>query len=449
MDARPPNPARLEWHTVPAGPFSMGSDLAAAFPPDQDECPRRLVEIEAFRLARDPVTNAQYAAFAEATGRAAPLGDGDVPVTYVSWDDACAFCAWAGVRLPTEVEWEAAARGEDDRLWPWGDERPDASRALFGAGIGSPVPAGRYPAGASAHGLLDMAGNVWEWTASAYGGESGFRAVRGGAFIHGANEIRCSYRHPMHEEARDHYTGFRVAGANGEPLIPFDWIEVPGGGVPIGRDPVTFGGPAATDEAPQHAVDRESYALSLTPVTNAEYARFVRDTGAAAPGHWGGADPAPEIALHPVVLVDWFGARAFCEWAGGRLPTEAEWEKAARGADARLYPWGREDDPGRAVIGRDPKRGTTERVGGHPSGASPYGLLDMAGNVWEWVSSLHRAYPYDATDGREDLDAAGERVLRGGSYQSPGLDYARCAMRSRSQPIRRGPHIGFRVARDA
>ena len=448
VNGAPPSSAGLQWREIPAGPFSMGSDIAAAYPPDEDESPRRLVSLEPFRLARTPVTNAEYASFAGATGRPMPEGEGDVPATYVSWEDALAFCAWADVRLPTEAEWEAAARGGTERLWPWGDEPPDPSRAHFKAGIGAPRPVGTFPRGASAHGLLDMAGNVWEWTSSAYGSD-GARTVRGGTFVHGANEIRCSFRHPMHPEARDHYTGFRVAAGGGESRLPFDWVEIPGGEVPVGRDSIPFGGAAAADEAPLHLVDVAAFSMSLTPVTNAQYARFVLETGATLPGHWDGGEPPPELAGHPVVLVDWHDAAEFCAWAGGRLPTEAEWEKAARGGDGRIYPWGGEDDPGRAAIGRGSKRGATCAVGAHPSGASPYGLLDMAGNVWEWVSTLYRPYPYDACDGREDLAAAGERVLRGGSYQSPGLDYARCAMRSRSRPIRRAQHIGFRVARDA
>ena len=154
--------------------------------------------------------------------------------------------------------------------------------------------------------------------------------------------------------------------------------------------------------------------------------RFVAAEGATTPPHW----PAP--ADHPVTFVDWHEASAFCAWAGGRLPTEAEWEKAARGTDARRFPWGDEEDASRAAVGSGLKRGTTSPVGAHPRGASPYGLQDMAGNVWEWTST-------------ETGD--GERVLRGGSYASPGLAWARCAMRSWSRPERRQAHIGFRVAR--
>ena len=249
--------------------------------------------------------------------------------------------------------------------------------------------------------------------------------------------------------ARDTYVGFRVVRAEAETRLPFDWVDVPAGEAVLGRDPVTYAGEALADELPQHPVDLPSFELSLTPVTNAQYQRFVSTGAAPAPAHWIDGMPPPGLEHHPVTWVDWFEAGAFCSWAGGRLPSEAEWEKAARGTDARRYPWGGLDDPeGRAVVGAGIKHGSPSAVGERLSGASPYGLLDMAGNVWEWVSSAYRPYPYDAADGREDPDEGLERVLRGGSFASPALGWARCASRSRSHAVRRQCHIGFRVARD-
>jgi formylglycine-generating enzyme required for sulfatase activity len=247
--------------------------------------------------------------------------------------------------------------------------------------------------------------------------------------------------------ARDHYVGFRVAATESKPLLPFDWIEIPGGEIEIGRDAVPRGGPMRADELPRHLVDLPAYDLSLAPVTNAQYAIFVDESSADPPTHWADGAPAPGLREHPVTFVDWFEARAFCAWAGGRLPTEAEWEKGARGTDGRIYPWGSAEDGARTVVGAGFKHGATAPVGARPEGASLYGLLDMAGNVWEWVSSSYQPYPFARTDGREELADLSERVLRGGSFASPDLSYARCAMRSRSLPRRRQATIGFRVAR--
>jgi formylglycine-generating enzyme required for sulfatase activity len=457
--------AGLAWRTVAAGPFSMGSDPAAAYPPEPDEGPRHRVQLEPFRLARTAVTRAQYRIFAAANGRSLPVGgrgDDELPATYVSHADALAFCAWAGVRLPSEAEWERAARGGDERLWPWGDELPTPARACFGQEIGNPCAAGSLPGGASAEGVLDLAGNAWEWVSSSYrpypydagdgrerreGGE--LRVVRGGSFLSGPGELRCSFRQPLQPGARDHYVGFRVAADRAEPRIAFDWVELPGGPAMLGRDPIAAGGPVRADELPLRLVELPAFELSLSPVTNAQYALFLSATGAEAPPHWEGARVPAGRETHPVSFVDWFEAGAFCAWAGGRLPTEAEWEKGARGGDCRTYPWGREPDVARAALGAGLKHGSTSPVGARPAGASPFGLLDMAGNVWEWVSSAYRPYPYDPADGREQLGGSCERVLRGGSFASPGLGHARCAMRSHSSPVRRQAHIGFRVARGA
>lgn len=457
----------LDWCPVPAGTVRMGGDPSLAHPPARDEAPRHGVGVEPFRIGRTAVTNAEYARFVEATGhrppgswpgRRVPTGQEDVPVTYVSWSDASSFCAWAGGRLPTEAEWEAAAGG-DGRLWPWGDALPTPELAVFDRGIGGPAPAGGCPAGASPAGALDLAGNVAEWVSSAYrpypyvavdGREDtaarGPRVARGGAYIHGPGGIRVAARQSLLPGSIDTYVGFRIAADAAGWCRYADLVDVEGGRVVVGRDPVAVGGPVLPDEAPATDVALAAFELARVPVTNEDYAAFVRATGHRPPLHWQDDSPPALTARCPVTYVDYADAVAFCTWVGGRLPTEAEWERAARGGDGRTHPWGDGEPEGRAVFG-GALADAPAAVGARAAGASPYGVLDLAGNVWEWVASVYAPYPYDPADGREDPAAPGERVLRGGSYASPP-GHLRCSARSRSYPTRLAPHIGFRVARD-
>ena len=351
----------LEWREVPGGGFTMGANPADEYAPEPDEAPRHRVRCTAFRIGRTPVTNQQYRSFVAATrhpapsnwpGGAIPAGRELHPVTYVDFDDAAAFCRYVGGRLPTEAEWERAARGDDGRTWPWGEAEPHAGRARFGTTDTSPV--GLHPLGESPFGALDLAGNAWEWTASAfrpYPYEAGDgrenptspepRVVRGGAYSHGAGEIRCSYRHGMLPGAVDHYVGLRLVVPVGASVrLGIDMVDVPTGDVLLGNDPHASAGPALADEAPQHVVQVSSALLGMTPVTNAQYLEFVQAVGHPPPPHWLGGAPPDGLSEHPVTFVDWFDAVAYCRFVGARLPTEAEWEKGARGTDARALPVG-------------------------------------------------------------------------------------------------------------
>lgn len=153
--------------------------------------------------------------------------------------------------------------------------------------------------------------------------------------------------------------------------------------------------------------------------------------------------PADVVAQHPVTCISWFDAQAFSSWANVRLPTEAEWEKAARGTDNRRWPWG--DEAPQVRHGNFSQAvGDTTRVGQYPDGASPYGVLDMAGNVWEWTGSVDAPYPYRMRDGREDPSSTGTQIVRGGSYEfSPNL--ARCTFRLGIARETRLRNVGFRV----
>jgi formylglycine-generating enzyme required for sulfatase activity len=204
-----------------------------------------------------------------------------------------------------------------------------------------------------------------------------------------------------------------------------------------------------TREAPQRKVFVEEFEIGKYPVTNFEYQAFVQDTDHKPPRHWEG-DQYPEgLGDHPVVNVSWHDAVAYCEWLSEktgrsyRLPSEAEWEKAARGADGRQFPWGDEWDASRCNT-REGGPGTTTSVGQYSSeGDSLYGVADMAGNVWEWCADWFQAY-----EGNRFLDEDyGEKykVLRGGSWLN-GLRLARCTSRWYS-PRSGNYFVGFRCAR--
>jgi formylglycine-generating enzyme required for sulfatase activity len=208
---------------------------------------------------------------------------------------------------------------------------------------------------------------------------------------------------------------------------------------------------AVENEQPQHRLYLPDYYIGKTPVTNIQYATFVQAINHQQPFYWQGGQPPADKLDHPVVGVSWYDAVAYCQWltenAGRlyRLPTEAEWEKAARGTDGRIYPWGNQWDAKRCntiVGGPSP-------VGAYPNGASPYGLLDMAGNVWEWCATKWgKSYPYNTQEDEwsaEYLQGSGARVLRGGSWNDDQLD-ARCAYRVYYNPHFRYFSFGCRVA---
>lgn len=186
-----------------------------------------------------------------------------------------------------------------------------------------------------------------------------------------------------------------------------------------------------------------AFLLDKTEVTWGRYKTFCRATGRPEPAApaWGIDD------RHPAVNVDWNDATAYCAWAGKRLPTEAEWEKGARGADGRAFPWGNGWDPERANADDRVKR--TTPVGSFPAGASPWGIFDMSGNVWEWCADRYAegALPPEAARGPATPGVPTERVLRGGSWAAVPLN-ARCAARFSSEPSARIDSCGFRGARD-
>jgi formylglycine-generating enzyme required for sulfatase activity len=205
-----------------------------------------------------------------------------------------------------------------------------------------------------------------------------------------------------------------------------EWIVIPAGPFLMGLKPVS--------------VEVSEFLIARYPVTNADYLRFVQATGHRQPDHWPREGFPSELARHPVVWVSWEDAVAYCRWLSEvtgkacRLPTEAEWEKAARGTDGRVYPWGNEFITANCNTSESGTDGTRP-VDAHPGGASPYGVMDMAGNVWEWTATNY--------EGDEQY-----RVLKGGAWDYKGIKDTRCAYRVYFEPTFRYGSVGFRCCRD-
>ena len=167
------------------------------------------------------------------------------------------------------------------------------------------------------------------------------------------------------------------------------------------------------DEAPEHMSSTGAFYIDLNEVTNADYKKFTNSSEKITPHHWPEGNIPKDKENHPVVYVSWFDASEYCAWAGKRLPTEQEWEKAARGEVGLIYPWGNEwsldksNNPYKHSTG-------TEPVGSYPDGRSPYGLYDISGNVWEWVDSYYLPHPGNPVTRAEY--GKDKRVLKGGSW---------------------------------
>ncbi len=220
------------------------------------------------------------------------------------------------------------------------------------------------------------------------------------------------------------------------------WVTIPAGEFQMGSEN------GEDDEKPVHTVYVDEFQIGKYEITNRQYAQCAKA------GICAGRAYDDSKAYHPVVNVNWYDAVTYCNWMGGRLPTEAEWEKAASWDDQtktkHTYPWGEAIDCSYANYygkdgGNDFCIGDTTPVGSYESGKSPYGLYDMTGNVWEWTSSSYKPYPYDANDGREDMNSSYDFVLRGGSLFL-GDDNARSASRDGNFAYNSISEIGFRCA---
>jgi formylglycine-generating enzyme required for sulfatase activity len=576
-----------EMIDIPAGEFQMGCDpvhnggySCSEFIDQAHELPLHSVHLDAYRIDKHEVTNAEYAQCAAAGECTEPVESksqtrpsyygnpayADYPVVYVTWFNARDYCAWAGKRLPTEAEWEKAARGPTLRAFPWGGGAANCGLANYSGCVGDTSQVGSYPAGASPYGVMDMASNVWEWVndwysstyynespdSNPFGPASGtLKVFRGGSWASDDYSLRVANRNRFGRGNTSSGIGFRCAAfpenhpgtfgkkspiyagtnqlttlilsweaSSGAASYEFcydttddnacsDWIStgretkatisglaenttyywqvratnawgttyadwwdatwsfttgsggvypgemitIPAGEFQMGCHPDHMGGlPCFDDELPLHTVYLDAFRIDKHEVTVAEYGQCVLAGGCAAPSSTSSATRGsyfgnPAYADYPVINVSWLNASDYCAWAGKRLPTEAEWEKAARGPTLRAFPWGG-GAANCSLANYSGCVGDTSQKGYYPSGASPYGVMDMAGNVWEWVkdwysSTYYSTSPYSNPPGPESGTL---KVLRGGSWDY-GADFMLVASRAMfSSPTHRDIDIGFRCA---
>ena len=243
---------------------------------------------------------------------------------------------------------------------------------------------------------------------------------------------------------------------------PEGMVRIPGGPFVMGSDEVDSQDKAAEygiikpwfmDEHPAHQVNAPAFYIDQYEVTYDQYRDFVQQTGRRPPPDWLEGHYPEEKSRHPVTHVSWYDANAYCQWVGKRLPTEAEWEKAARGTDGRKYPWGNQFEQKRANLNN--QVGHTTPVGWYQE-ENPYGAYDLIGNVWEWTADWYKAYPGNTYQ----ADSFGEqvRVLRGNSWAGLGhyppqaeeeikAHYSRTTFRLFMNPNGRVNDVGFRCAK--
>ena len=212
--------------------------------------------------------------------------------------------------------------------------------------------------------------------------------------------------------------------------------------IAAGTFPMGANLPQTGDESPEHNVSLPAFWIDVYEVTNARYRKCVEAGACYEPQDLRFYQDG-RYANHPVVFVTWYEADAYCHWLGERLPAEAEWEKAARGSQGPDYPWGSDPSPEKLNAGL--RVGGTLPVGSFPEGASPYGALDMAGNVWEWTADWY--LPYPGSKFQSDLFGEKYKVVRGGSWNHP-IEDARSFHRDIASPARALHVVGFRCAAD-
>jgi len=496
---------------VPAGEFIMGEGYGGS----GNEAPVHRVYLDTFYIDKFEVTVKQYAACVQAGKCSEPhkeivddywgptcnwglKGKENYPINCVDFNQADTFCKWAGKRLPTEAEWEKAARGTDGRSYPWGEKISCTRANYIDCNIRGTKPVGSYPTGASPYGAMDMAGNVWEFVADWFrydyykyspdrnptGPPSGEeRILRGGSWYYSDFTLQTMYRQDITPDIQDSLTGFRcamypdgsqpaqnafapgtmpkhvdiklvLATPEQEKKSPPGMVYVPAGDFMMGCSD-EFDEGCAENEKPYHKVTLDAFYIDRNEVTSQQYAACFGGGKCSQPKTSPGCNwKVPDHNNHPINCVDWFQAEAFCKWAGKRLPTEAEWEKAAKGTDGRIWPWGNDGSIlDYAAVSEEVEfvdvEPTTYPVGSKPKGASPYGVMDMIGNVWEWTSDwFDESYYKNSPASNPQGPSSGvERVMRGGCFDRYYAPSLRASYRGNVDPYRREMQVGFRCAK--
>lgn len=449
---------------VPTGCFMMGNDSG-----DYDERPAHEVCItRPFWIDKYEVSQAVFKQFNGQSVKLPYFSGENLPVEQISWFEAKAFCESRGTRLPTEAEWEYAARGSNGLNYPWGNSFVAENVVFEENSSDHTAPIGSRPSGVSWVGAMDLSGNVREWLLDWYdsydsnnsqndpqGPERGeYRVGRGGSWGSDRNAVRATYRFRTRPSSVDPNLGFRCARTiSDEELSSLIATTVSPAAATLSTDgstpdkgstvsssftPVAAAAtlvPAGTSNTIWTPVERDFNGVTMVLVPAGCFMMggitpnnddlhevcitqpFWIDKYEVTNRQFGSAGTF-KGDLRPRDSVNWYEAQQFCNQRNGaRLPTEAEWEYAARGPMSQLYPWGNEWDMNKSVWDRSESEGT-ENIGSHPEGASWVGAQDMSGNVWEWVNDWWDESYYLSSD-RNDPQGppSGEyRVLRGGAW---------------------------------
>ena len=582
---------------IPGGTFWMGCNAVLDTKCSSIEAPQHKVTLSPYYMDATELTVAAYKQCVDAGGCSAPAGDSlsplcnwneqtgtpktgrdQHPVNCVTWPQAQKFCKWRGSKLdtangskydlPTEAQWEMAARGSCEkngssaavagcaakmRTYPWGETQPTCTLAVmdgggFGCGTNHTAPVAQLAAGASPYGLLDMAGNVEEWTLDFFGNyypvspmqdplnttAASMNAVRGGSLAETPTGLRSAYRSNAGTQDAWEGLGLRCARSYCTPELCDDGNPCTtdtcdgsdhcvhassqagkactggicdGNGTCIAAPPAGMTlVPAGTfwmgcnnkldaacvnypNEAPQHKVTLSAYLLDQTEVTAVAYQACVDAGGCAAPGagqllpadcNWDAATKKAKTGkeLHPINCVAWAEAQDYCKWRGKQvdpgnadlydLPTEAQWEMAARGScekngkaatddlgckgAMRTYPWGEQTPTCDFAVMWNGQNGcgakSTMPVGSKAQGDGPYGQHDLIGNIAEWTRDWFSDLAYSSTAAADPIGPATgtNRAIRGGDFYHDA-QVLRAGYRVSDNPASGGTAYGLRCAR--